>query len=539
MTILQVCSRGHKIAGWILAAVALAVYTADAKTVAWYHFDEVQPGSRYTSSDTVLNAVDPTKLPGKAYSMGTYGTTAYTALGSDPNFMPTATNSVPDIVQVFDPASGAIIKSDRSLYFTYADHNTSPARFGGCVKVDSDASLSLSDLTVECFVCPKRLTDKTNNGWTLVSKETVFDNAFTYSICIYNDGKPYVNIYNSAGTVMAGYNTGFVADISLLDGNWHHVAFTVSNTTARLYVDYSAYATTTLSTPLYYVDDKPLYIGAARTVYKPGGFIDEVRISDTALDPSSFLRRVNVNAVFHAGFDGSYNADVIGSDASYGTGVADRLDDWLEYPVFTSDKPCAYFVNGEANTFKKDNGSALRLDGGIVKYPHNPDLEMKEMTVECFMKFQAASNYAGILRFNQSNNEWAATTVVWSVGFDNSGHLSMRVDNYQQQNQNKTFGSSFLDGEWHHLGITFQRLSGNLLIRVYDNYQQVGGDWSVSGGLRYTLGSCLAIGTTSSSLNPKRPFYGCVDEVRITKGVLPVRFFMHPASKPGFVIFVK
>ena len=164
---------------------------------------------------------------------------------------------------------------------------------------------------------------------------------------------------------------------------------------------------------------------------------------------------------------------------------------------------------------------------------------MKEMTIECFMKFQAASNYAGILRFNQSNNEWAATTVVWSVGFDNAGHLSMRVDNYQQQNQNKTFGYSLLDGEWHHLGITFQRLSGNLLIRVYDNYQQVGGDWSVSGGLRYTLGSCLAIGTTSSSLNPKRPFYGCVDEVRITKGVLPVRFFMHPASKPGFVIVVR
>ena len=107
--------------GAILAAAAIAVHTAAANVVAWYHFDEVAPGNRYTSSDTVLNAVDPAKLSGKAYSMGVYGTTDYLTLGSDPDFMPTATNSAPDVVQVFDPVNGTVFRSDRSLYFRYAD----------------------------------------------------------------------------------------------------------------------------------------------------------------------------------------------------------------------------------------------------------------------------------------------------------------------------------------------------------------------------------------------------------------------------------
>ena len=502
------------------------------------------PGNRYTSSDTVLNAVDPTKLQGIPYSMGTFGTSSYTTLGSDPNFMPTATNSAPDVVQVFDPVSGEVFKSDSSLYFRYADHGTSPARFGGCVKVaDPDALLSLTNLTVECFVCPKRLTSDNRSAWTLVSKEAVSDSAFTYSICIDKNGIPYVNIYDSSGALIAGSTNFAAVDCNLLaDGLWHHIAFTVSGTTAKLYVDYTLQKTKELSASLYYVDGGPLYIGACRTVYKPGGFVDEVRISDGALDPSSFLRRVNVNAAFHAGFDGSYNADVTGDDASCGTGVADRLADWLEYPKFSSDKPNAYIVNGALKTLKKDNDSSLRLDGGIVKYPHNPDLEMKEMTVECFMKFQAASNYAGILRFNQANDEWCATSVVWSVGIDNNRRLSMRVDNPSGA-QGKVFGSSFFDGEWHHLGITIQRListsSENVVIRVYDNYQQVGNDWEVNGTLDYAAGSCLAVGATSSSLSPKRPFYGWIDEVRITKGVLPVEFFMHRASKPGFLILVR
>ena len=46
----------------LLAASAVA--TLEARTVAWYHFDEVEPGTRLTQSDTILNAVDNNKLPG-------------------------------------------------------------------------------------------------------------------------------------------------------------------------------------------------------------------------------------------------------------------------------------------------------------------------------------------------------------------------------------------------------------------------------------------------------------------------------------------
>ena len=53
----------------MLAAVAVAAsgWTLEARTVAWYHLDEVAPGTRLTASTAILNAVDSTKLRGTPY----------------------------------------------------------------------------------------------------------------------------------------------------------------------------------------------------------------------------------------------------------------------------------------------------------------------------------------------------------------------------------------------------------------------------------------------------------------------------------------
>jgi hypothetical protein len=155
---------------------------------------------------------------------------------------------------------------------------------------------------------------------------------------------------------------------------------------------------------------------------------------------------------------------------------------------------------------------------------------MPEMTVEFFMKHEKAENWAGLLRFNQSNSNWDATPI-WNIGYNDSGRFNVRVDTTLALNKAKTFGDSFFDGNWHHVAITFQQCESKLMIRVYDNYKQVGDDWEVDGALNYAKGSCLGVG--------KSGFTGWIDEVRISKGVLPVERFMRARPGIGFVVIAR
>ena len=522
----------------VVAAFAIASTIADAGTIAWYHFDEVAAGTRLVSGGSVLNAVDSTALRGQPYSVGEYGKANYVKLGDNADFMPMATNDVADTVYVVDPIGGTTIRNERSLYFTYADDdaNNKPARYGGCVQVASDSSLSLANVTVEFFVRPMRLTSRTDNGWHLVGKQSGGTGKFTYSICLESAGKPYVNCYDSSGTLMSTTGNGkFVSSRSILDGRWHHVAFTASGTTAKLYVDHNLEKTVTLTSALYYVDDAPLYVGASQMGwYVPGGFIDEVRISDSALDPASFLRYVDTDVThFHAGFERSVNADVLHTAGTGGAGAADRMNSSLYYPAFTNDVPDVRIDDGSGNVLYETNSSSLYLAGGCVKYPHNVDLEMPEMTVECFLKYVAASNYANIVRFSKSNDNWYASPI-WSVGFS-GGELFMRIDPAGgSPNQTKTFGNTFLDGKWHHLAITFQQVANELTVRVYDNRRQVGVDWTLGGALDYGSGSILSVGLSGGT---RYVFYGFIDEVRISRGVLPVEAFMRSPKKGLAIVF--
>ena len=520
----------------VFAALAIAASFAEANTIAWYHFDEVAPGTRLISGDSILNAVDANTFRGAPYSVGTPGTTDYATLGSLADYMPLATNGIGDAVYVVDPIGGTTNRNERSLFFTYADNGSSPARYGGCVQVQSSSALSLADVTVEFFVMPMRLTGSTGNTWILVAKQSSAVNKFTYSICINSSGKPYVNCYNSSGTIMDTTGSGkFAGASSILDGRWHHIAFTVNGTDAKLYIDYTLAASTNLTESLAYNDTAPLYIGGSRNDSgKSGGIIDEVRISDLALEPNSFLRYVHPGQTqFYVDFDGSAN-----SESSYGTvtGTLGKYPSTGSTPTYSaSEVPNERIVDGLGTLLRKDNASSLRFSKSSATYPHNPDLEMTEMTVEFFLKHESADGYAGLLRFNKSNTNWG-TTPIWNIGYDSTGgQLNMRVDTTAASNQGRAFGNTFLDGQWHHVAVTFQQGETELTVRVYDNYKQVGEDWTIDGMLDYSKGSCLGIGYSSASAG----FTGWLDEVRISRGILPVEAFMRAVHKPGMIIAVR
>lgn len=93
-----------------------------------------------------------------------------------------------------------------------------------------------------------------------------------------------------------GYNQGINTKCSILDNKWHHIAMTYDNKTAELiiYVDYTIQAKAKISPSMIVYDDRQLFfLGGMNGAAGASGLIDEIRISDTALDVDDFLKVKN------------------------------------------------------------------------------------------------------------------------------------------------------------------------------------------------------------------------------------------------------
>lgn len=533
-----------------MSAVALSLQAsallATDSTVAWYHFDEAAPGTRLQSSDVILNAVDSSKLSGSPHTVH-YGSLDH-AKAPASRFMPLVTNDIPDAVYVFDPVGGTTFRNERSFFIAHSNYlngsTWQPGRQGGLVKVDSDSSLTLDDLTVEMFVLPVYQHTGTHGAMQLCAKQSTAATKFTWSLLMYSDGKPYVTLHDSAGTDMGGVSQ-FSATTSILDGKWHHVALTVENGgsaggTAKLYVDGVLENTLTLSDALCYVEDGPLYIAASQLgYYTSGGLIDEVRISGRALSPDEFLRYRNLSnepTRFLAGFDEGLDAS---SPLSWpkkdmtGTGGKRSVSGSRNPALDSSEVPSDCILDGDGRVIKGDNVSSLRFRGSTLVYPHSIELEMTEMTVEMFVKYAASSNYMALAQMVKSSNDSIYTTdMIWKITAMSDGSVNLVVKtDAMDRNTSHDFGVNLADGRWHHLAVTFAETENGTRIKMYNNQKQAGGDWVVDGKLDYSQGSSLSLGTYSGY----GAFYGWIDEMRISAGVLPVNKFMR-ARKGGLTL---
>ncbi len=106
------------------------------------------------------------------------------------------------------------------------------------------------------------------------------------------------------GASVAGWKYAIASGVNVLDGKWHHVAFTYGPNAeneammdVKAYVDYNCIATTTEeghmdldSTNDYFDFRLGGQRGHGHSEKNFGGLIDELRISDVALEPSQFLR---------------------------------------------------------------------------------------------------------------------------------------------------------------------------------------------------------------------------------------------------------
>ncbi|MBQ5795935.1 MAG: LamG domain-containing protein, partial [Kiritimatiellae bacterium] len=119
---------------------------------------------------------------------------------------------------------------------------------------------------------------------------------------VWFDGNHQIHL--GFGASVAGWKYAIASGVNVLDGKWHHVAFTYgpnaedeSMMDAKAYVDYNCIATTTVeghmnldSTNDYFDFRLGGQRGHGHSEKNFGGLLDELRISDCALEPSQFLR---------------------------------------------------------------------------------------------------------------------------------------------------------------------------------------------------------------------------------------------------------
>ena len=132
-------------------AAAMAAATTFADTVAWFHFDEKEPGFAFSSngSGIVTNACNT------ATPVHPYVTVGQNATSSPLEWMPRYSTAHRG-VSLYDPVSGQTTTNLASMQFvTGTKSGESGSYYGSFLKVPgTDKSAQPTDaFTVECFVC--------------------------------------------------------------------------------------------------------------------------------------------------------------------------------------------------------------------------------------------------------------------------------------------------------------------------------------------------------------------------------------------------
>ena len=189
-----------------IAAVAAGMLDLQAKTVAWYHFNEGASGETAAGGQpVVLNAVDPDSLAGKPYVATGLRTTDTTGN------LPVYTNDMPSCVSWFDPVTGARGADGRCMFMRANDKKSSyPV---STITVADDEKLHCQTFTAEMMikVSPESLSVTGNTNWRHLLN-MLYDsdsaNKRSWGIMLTNDGRIITYINDSDGSFTGSGTSG-------------------------------------------------------------------------------------------------------------------------------------------------------------------------------------------------------------------------------------------------------------------------------------------------------------------------------------------
>ena len=571
-----------------IAAVAVGISSLQAEIVAWYHFNEGEEGYAPTGyPGIVTNAVAPGTLTGHPYRQT--GTMAFGGTAGD--YLPMYSAAFPSGMTWYDPVTGECDADGMGMYFHTA--NGDGSGHGAAVLVTDDDKLHCANITVECFakiaLAPGKTSLKnqthllTMRNADMASTPNQTKNIKAWGLFLNAAGRPGLLLQTplpdgSGVDSDKSFASSLLAPNTIVDGNWHHIAFTYDGATACLYVDHQLANSKSWAHPIAYgtASKNRLCIGtcdaASYTSYWQG-YIDEVRIIDEALPPEQFLQVRDVacdNAIdddtaLYLPFNNMdftlYNSATSAAASKVSirlstnaAGIYPRVDDGSELlsaslhsGIFATDSianiGCWTFTNnlqgaayaGKArhifiDDFSKNNGEHLISSG--------------DFTAECWIKVpETPVNVPRIL----AENSGAKGLHTLDIRLD-STYLYCTLASqkaFLDYETNKTSKLNSVDitvpiskvvgGAWHHIALVVDRthqvakfyLDGNL-VGMHTDFVLASSVSTVNEGHRL-----LKIGDGYGGNNPYGLLNMSIDEFRITRRALSTHeFLMAGAAAP-------
>ena len=335
------------------------------------------------------------------------------------------------------------------------------------------------------------------------------------------------------------------------DGEWHHLAAVYSKEqgTIRVYVDHKPECEVSgvdLDTSAK-KGRVGIYIAGSSDYQVFNGSIDSLRVTRAALCPGRFLNgRVNIEepeTLFRASFD--RNLEAFSGDNGFTTGVAARYSkEGSEDPSYSNatNWGMRVYQDGEAFRNPKDNTSVLKMKGSIVHFHDQSQLTTGGQTCEFFCRLKSLDAMCGLVRVNRSAGS-ATGTPVWALYTEKSTAETEKMlirlygtktgaespsDHYLALS---TAGKIF-DDRWHHVALTFDETGdGKTLITMYRDYEVLS-SVEFDGLMAENASSKYMISVGMSADMNKAGLDGLIDELRISRGVLPVSRFMRAEKVP-------
>lgn len=516
----------------ITSLVLAIAWRSQADVTANWQFDDSAP------PDTAATLVTQTNAP------TLNGTAGRTGNGVLPKFDSDRPGS-----RVWNSFNGHRLNATNSSSLRFVNAGVPSSQAGSVVTVpDNTPLLRASNLTVEAFV----KVDRHVNWGLIIGKPRTDNGGASWSLGMDSGGKPYVRFdtqpLGNPGPG-DGYNASKSSGVNIEDGQWHHVAFTYTNRTYRLYVDYLLRAEDKTANGLVY-DTNPLRIGqGAGFSVNFDGWIDEIRISDTVLQPYQFMQVTEFTnrptAVYMPFDDGTNNAAtgvltntffapfLHGTAMSYNGGAKPtfssaippattcRISDGHNGPVVNLNSGSLFFVNAGLP------GNPSSAIGGLVCIPGATLslLAITNFTAEAFIKVNRFVNFPQIIGKNRSDG------VCWWLGLSSASNLLARFDTqippgFTGQNQLVTASRKIVPGQWHHVALTYDYPTR--IVRLYCDYEQVGEDTTLNP--LYLDDGDVGVGAGGPSTHA---FDGWIDEVRLTPSVLAPSEFLHTLPIQG------
>ena len=550
------------------AIFMIAVATANADTVAWWHFN----GAAGEDATNVVSSVGGHTLtlntlegyPVTAYADDSRGDTLYVESGGTKTLLDVFARGC---VSMKVTETGGT--EQKGLFYT--------GDVSSILKHDMvDGVPHMRAFTIELY---SKLSN-TDAGLNFGLRNSKSPNTYSWALAfwLYSAGTQYrADSINADGSVTQGGSfavktfRGYTGDDKPFpsDGEWHHFAVVYDgNGTTTIYHDYKQ---------MNQITDSPLKTDAVTFFLGPGGItgvnnprdftVDEVRISDSALTSDQFFRvgwrgfaEGAGGTLAHWTFDapgmsgtevgaeyGAINSADARPDLALCGATFTNGSEWATYwdqngdfqPMFTNDVPAAFVWDAEAGKiYNPDNATSVFFrhqseqgdspQSRVGSSLHSASnfvydvMAASNVTEECFIKLDKTfgnnnSAVMGLMRMLKRTDFYGGYSILTLT----QGGTKPLV---QFPNNEKTpNASSIADGNWHHVAMNFDVSSGTSVVtRLYVDYDYIG-----SGERVYDFSFVPEdLVLTFGAFNQLYAFSGMIDEPRITYGPADTNHFL-------------